>query len=156
MILTPRSMTAIGGGSGDSEGISLGIYMDWSRRFELWEASVFVFGTNTSYAIEDLPSHYIGFFSKARGLSHAEAFANLGGVEGTNQEPPRLLDWPLGTWETTKNVEFTPRVQDGEGNWHNVPWPDAMTITPIGSESGLWSFQRAECQGTFCWITSEK
>jgi len=137
----------------DAVGTALGMYMDWSMRFELWESTISIFGVNTAFAIEDLPSHYIGFYAAARGISPAEVFANLGFVEGTDQEPPRFTDWPPGNWEI-KNFQFTPRVQDDEGNWQNIPWPDAMTITPIGSESGLWEFQSAECQGTFCFITA--
>jgi len=139
----------------DTVGIALGIYMDWSMKFELWEASVFIFGINTAFAIEDFPTHYVGFFAKDKGVSYAEVFANLGFVEGTDQEPPRFTDWPPANWEI-KNFKFTPRVQNEEGNWQNIPWPNAMTITPIGTDSGLWDFQGAECQGTFCWITSEK
>ena len=142
---------------GNAVEIALGMYMHWSMGFELWESTVSVFGIRTAYAIEDLPSHYIGFYAKASGLSYAEAFANLGFVEGTDQEPPRITPWPpwnpsAWNWEV-KNVFFTPRVQDGGGNWHNIPWPDAMTVTPVGSGSGLWEFRGAECRGNLCGIT---
>jgi RHS repeat-associated protein len=141
----------------DALGIALGVYMDWSMKFELWEATVFVFGLDTAYAIEDLPSHYLGFYSEASGRPLPEVLMNLGAT-GTDEEPPRAWDWLLDrrNWVEIKNFWFTPRVADDVGNWCNVSWPDAMTITPVSSDSGLWQFQGADCEGFFCWITSEK
>jgi len=121
--------------------IALGIYRDWSRRFEAWEGS-FPFGTgnNTSYAIEDLPSHWVGFFAKAKGISTAEVFMNLGGVEGTNEEPPRNI----------RNKTFNPWV-DGE----SVSWPDPLTITPIGSGPSTWEFVGGRCEGFACNVLTD-
>jgi hypothetical protein len=64
----------------DAIGIALGVYMDWSMKFELWEATVFVFGMDTAFAIEDLPSHYVGFYSESSGHPLAEVLMNLGAV----------------------------------------------------------------------------
>jgi RHS repeat-associated protein len=142
----------------DAIGIALGIYMDWSIAFEAWEGSTMVLGVpvgmNTAFAIEDLPSHYAGFWAAATELSTGVFFARLGGVEGTDEEPPRATDRLTGNIPEIKNYEFTPKVQDETGHWHNVPWPNSLTITPIGSESGLWTFQSAECKGNVCSMTS--
>jgi len=109
----------------DAIEIALGIYMDWSHKFESWEKSIG--GTNTSYAIEDLPSHYIGFYIQAyaRG-DRRKVFAMLGGIEGTNEEPPRDV----------KNQTFNPWV-DGA----SVPWPNAMVMQPIRSGISTWTFE---------------
>ena len=43
------------------------MYRDWSHKFETWEGSFPLGrGDNTSYAIEDLPTHWIGFFATAK------------------------------------------------------------------------------------------
>jgi RHS repeat-associated protein len=122
----------------DAVEIALGIYMDWSHRFERWEGTIEFFGKGTTFAIEDLPSHRLGFFIKDKGLHPAEAFALLGGVEGTNKKPTRDI----------KNHTFNPWV-DGE----SVPWPSPMTVTPIESGSDTWEFVGAECEGFGCGIT---
>jgi RHS repeat-associated protein len=141
----------------DAIGIALGVYMDWSMKFELWQSSLFVFGLDTAYAIEDLPSHYVAFYSEATGRPRAEVLVNLGAV-ATGDEPPRAWSWVLhwDNWIEIKNFWFSPRVQDEVGNWCNVPWPDEMTMTPVDSDSGLWQFQRADCESPLCWMTSVK
>ena len=120
----------------DATGIALGIYMDWSHKFETWEGSfAFGFGDDTSYAIEDLPTHWIGFFAAAKGISPAEVFMKLGGVEGTDEEPPRDI----------KNHTFNSWVDD-----ESVPWPSSLTITPVGSGPNTWEFIGANCEGFAC------
>jgi hypothetical protein len=137
-------------------GIALGIYMDWSIRFEGWEGGLF-FGfaelfSDTSFAIEDLPSHYIGFFAAANNISTAEVFEMLGGVEGTNAAPPRrgfppvlLVSTPSPSFvyfaeNRIINREFTPLIVSGDG-LTRVEWPSVLTISSIDYSSGLWAFQ---------------
>jgi RHS repeat-associated protein len=109
--------------------VSLSIFMDYQMRFEAWEGtpasglSMFL----TGFAIEDLPSDYIGFIRAARGTTYPEIFAHLGPVEHREQ-PPRCLSG-------CANREFTPLV-----NGEHVPWPAALSITPIGQETGAWRF----------------
>ena len=127
--------------SQDATGIALGIYMDWSHKFETWEGSfAFGFGDDTSYAIEDFPTHWVGFFAKSKGISPAEVFMNLGGVAGTDEEPPRDI----------KNRTFNPWV-DGK----SVPWPSPLTITPIGSGPSTWEFAGASCEGFACNVLTD-
>jgi hypothetical protein len=113
----------------DALGIAFGMYKDWGHRFEEWEGSLALgFGNDTSFAIEDLPSHYIGFFMAATGLTREQTFAILGGVEGTNEEPTRDI----------KNHTYNPWVGD-----KSVPWPALVTsLMPIPIESGAnaWQF----------------
>jgi hypothetical protein len=152
-------------------GIALGIYMDWSVKFEAWQAITIIGpGSLSSFSMEDLPSHCVGFYAAATGQSVEQVLAQLGGDwRRTSQEPPKSPAWRFEVkryawfvfispvvvtgavrvqWELARNTEFknysfNPMVQDAEGNWYEKPWPAWMTITPIGSESGLWRFQDA-------------
>ncbi|MBN1315670.1 MAG: RHS repeat-associated core domain-containing protein, partial [Anaerolineales bacterium] len=145
----------------DTKGIALGIYMDWSMRFEMWESTVSVAGIGTAYAIEDLPSHYLGFFSAASGTPLPELLINLE-VIPSEQEPPRsnwfgvmatTLFGCSDEWKKLKNFDFTPRIESDKDVWENINWPDYMRITPIGSNTGLWQFLDSDCEGTLCGIT---
>lgn len=127
----------------DTLGIAFGIYMDWGHRFEEWEgSSVLGLLSDSSFAIEDLPSHYLGFFMAATGLSRAQAFALLGGVEGTKEEPTRDIE----------NHTYNPWVDD-----KSVPWPTLMTSlmpTPIESGANTWEFVGGSCRGFACNVVS--
>jgi len=128
----------------DAIGIAYGIYQDWSHRFEAWEGTMaFGRGKNTSFAVEDLPSHHIGFYTAAYHVSVSDVLAALGGVEGTNAEPPRNV----------KNHTFEPVVKNTEGQYERVPWPSWMTVTPIGSGQNTWTFVDDRCQGKFCFLS---
>lgn len=104
----------------DAVGVAYAIHQHWSIAFEAWEGTL-PGGEATSFAIEDLPSHHVGFFMAANGLSRDQAFALLGEFEETNEDPTRSV----------KNYSFTPLVQDESGNYSHVSWPEAMQITPI-------------------------
>lgn len=104
----------------DAEGVALAIYMHWSIGFEAWEGTL-PGGDATSFAIEDLPTHYLSFYMAANNLSREQAFALLGAFEGTEEDPTREV----------KNYGFNPMVQDEEGNYNEGSWPEAMQITPI-------------------------
>ncbi|MGC8960808.1 MAG: RHS repeat-associated core domain-containing protein, partial [Chloroflexia bacterium] len=125
-------------------GIALGIYEDWSIRFEAWEGSFpGPIGDDTSFAIEDLPSHYVGFYAATTGVSPDAVFWNhLGGIEGTNQTPARSV----------KNSEMTPKVPVGGNSWVNVPWPDAIAIAPVPMGSNTWWPAYVGCAP--CWGSS--
>jgi hypothetical protein len=128
----------------DALGIALGMYMDWGHRFEEWEGSFALgFGDDTSFAIEDLPSHYIGFARAATGLSPEETFAVLGQFQGTDDEPPRNI----------KNHTYNPWVDD-----KSVPWSDlfaSLMPTPIDSGDNTWVFVRGSCAGFGCNLVSD-
>jgi len=133
--------------------VALGIYMDWSHRFEAWQGQLprSLVGPLTAFAIEDLPTHYLGFFAAANGLDIAEVFAcYLGEVEATDTAPPHFLvadasesgalDVPV---QRLINEKFSPMVQTDEG-WQNIPWPPGLQLVPIDSASGLWAFEQEE------------
>ncbi len=132
-------------------GVALGIYYDWSHRFETWEGQPpqGFWGPFTAFALEDLPSHYVSFFASANDLPIAYVLAcYLGGVERTEIEPPRLSwmvekDLPavegIPVVQQIANRSFAPLIYTDEG-WQNIPWPKHMRIASIGSSSGLWDF----------------
>jgi hypothetical protein len=135
--------------------VALGIYLDWSHRFEAWQDAPprGLFGPFTAFAIEDLPSHYVGFFATAHELDPAYVLAcYLGGMETTTQAPPRLVapehlpgstssvDVPI---QHLTNKTFTPLIWQ-QGRWRNVPWPRSMRMEAISSSSGLWRFESDE------------
>ncbi|MBX2998598.1 MAG: hypothetical protein KF893_08825 [Caldilineaceae bacterium] len=136
-------------------GVALGIYQDWSRRFEAWEAKPphGLFGPFTSFAIEDLPSHYVGFFAT---VHHVDPFyvlaCYLGGVESVENAPPRLAypeNLPGSTAQGELPVQhlvnktFAPMVW-GPGGWRNIPWPKNMRMEAISTSSKLWRFEAEE------------
>jgi hypothetical protein len=138
---------------GEVLGVALGIYMDWSYRFEAWQGQLprSLVGPLTAFAIEDLPTHYVGFFAAASGLDVAEVFAcYLGEVEVTDTTPPHFLvadasepgalDVPV---KRLTNEKFSPMVETDEG-WQNVPWPPGLRLAPIDSATGLWAFEQEE------------
>jgi hypothetical protein len=136
-------------------GVALGIYQDWSRRFEAWEARPprGLFGPFTSFAIEDLPSHYIGFFATVHNVDPLYVLAcYLGGVEAAESTPPRLV-YPEnlpGSMAPSElpvqhlvNKTFAPMVW-GPGGWRNIPWPKTMRLDAISTSSKLWRFESEE------------
>ncbi len=123
------------------EAVALGIYVDWSVRFELWEGSFPVVGANTSFAIEDLPSHYLGFYAVATEIPEEKIMEqHFGGfTKVTDTEPPRSRM----VFEDRKNVLFQPKIQDEAGNWVYTRWPDEMQRmldNLVPGDSGLWHF----------------
>jgi hypothetical protein len=136
-------------------GVAFGIYQDWSRRFEAWEARPprGLFGPFTSFAIEDLPSHYVGFFAAAHNMEPLYVLAcYLGGVEAVEITPPRLVYpenlpgsmTPSGVpVQQLVNKTFAPMVW-GSGGWRNIPWPKSMHMDAISTSSKLWRFESEE------------
>lgn len=134
-------------------GVALGIYMDWSYRFEAWQGQLprSLVGPLTAFSIEDLPTHYVGFFAAVRGLEINEVFdCYLGEVETTDEAPPHLLltdDLETGTLgvpvKHLTNKKFTPIVPTDEG-WQNISWPAGLQLAYIDSSSGLWAFEQEE------------
>lgn len=136
-------------------GVALGIYMDWSVRFEAWQGRLprSLVGPLTSFSIEDLPTQYVGFFAAAAGLDRAEVFAcYLGNVQATDTAPPHFLfvdrndetDESMGPeFQYLTNTSFTPLVPTETG-WKNIRWPRRLSILPIESTTGLWQFDSEE------------
>ena len=120
----------------DTISVALGIYMDWSRRFESWENTIMfsIGGIGTSFANEDLPTHYLSFVAAAKNMTQQEVIGILGPVTGTNKPLPFSL--------SSKNFEFTPRIQNADGQWHNTSWPEELTITPLDNSPEIWDFHR--------------
>lgn len=129
--------------------VALGIYLDWSWRFESWQGRPprSIAGPFTPFAIEDLPSQYVGFFAAARQLSYAQVFGcYLGGVETAVSDPPHLdfCDDPADTNDLPEimrleNDTFMPLVQTDQG-WQNRSWPDEMQMKPVASRPWTWYF----------------
>lgn len=115
----------------------------------------------SSYANEDLPSDYLGFFAAARypDLSAEDALKaiarQLGGGVWTSKEPPHAgsigyqnmkvknavaLPFHWGDLRL-KNPTYTPRVA-GEYGWYNVAWPPGLSIDPIW-QGVYWRYWRS-------------
>jgi hypothetical protein len=131
-------------------GVAFGIYLDWSVRFEMWQGELprSAVGPLTSFAIEDLPTQYVGFYAAAHDLDPEVIFTcALGGVQGMDDGPPHLVffdgyDDPDGVELNDlrlTNTAFVPLVLTKQG-WHNIPWPKEMRMVPIKSNTGLWRF----------------
>lgn len=126
-----------------------GIYADWSIRFETWqdEAPRSIAGPFTPFAIEDLPSQYLGFFAAAHELPYEQVFAcYLGGIEIATDAPPHFgLEADPADPDSLpdllrlRNETFMPLVETETG-WEHVPWPAAMLMTPAISKPDTWFF----------------
>jgi hypothetical protein len=129
--------------------VAWGIYADWSMRFETWqgEAPRSLAGPFTPFAIEDLPSQYLGFFAAAHQLTYEQVFAcYLGPIEIATDDPPHfgLEDDPanpdsLPDLLRLRNETFMPLVETETG-WEHLPWPPAMAMTPAISKPDTWFF----------------
>jgi hypothetical protein len=129
--------------------VALGVYLDWSYRFEAWQGEPprSLAAPFTSFAIEDLPSQYLGFFAVAHDLTLAEVFAcYLGGADVLEGEPPHLAfganladpEQASGI-QRLQNESFTPLVETEEG-WQHRPWPETMRMVPLSGKLETWSF----------------
>jgi hypothetical protein len=141
---------------GEIMDIALGIYLDWSYRFEAWQGQPprSLVGPLTSFAIEDLPSHYLGFFAVAHDLSVAQVFAcYLGAVEGQESGPPSFIFFEnfsqvdnlllAPVMQQLVNTDFRPLVQTKDG-WQHISWPPAMQMVPSQSSTQYWRFESDE------------
>jgi hypothetical protein len=148
--------------SGDQVvGVALGIYMDLERRWENWQGEVLM--GNSSFAIEDLPSDYLGFYAGAHNMSSEYALQQLGPMSWSDTGPPdpnlimpMILPMP---WEVRMvenlNTEFQPKVEVDAGVFANIPWPEEMQMSPISADSGLWQYQGGTSSGWWAgWFTA--
>lgn len=124
--------------SEDVAGVALGIYMDWSIRFEAWQgrAPRNLVGPFTPFSIEDLPTQYVGFVDATTGLKLEAIFTcYLGAVQAADSPPHLRQAEPLPDEVIVlprvvrlTNEEFQPLVLMEEG-WQNVPWPEPLSIS---------------------------
>jgi hypothetical protein len=136
-------------------GVALGIYMDWSVRFEAWQGELprNVVGPFTPFSIEDLPTQYLGFFDEATDLDLEAVFACYIGEVEAAEEPPHLWiveetpqpnqEIDLPNVERLINKGFQPMVLTNEG-WQRTQWPTPLHLVPIASSSNTWIFESDE------------
>lgn len=132
--------------------VALGIYLDWSRRFEAWqgEPPQGWLGPTSAFAVEDLPSQYLGFVAAAWDVEIGRLFdCYLGPVVADDDGPPDIvLDSQTAApdgWAglaRLANRTFLPRVRD-EAGWRYVNWPPALKLIPLPSGPDTWRY-RAE------------
>lgn len=130
---------------------ALGIYMDWSLRFEAWQAGLprGLFGPLTPFSIEDLPTQYLGFFEDARHLNRAVLFTCYLDTVKTSDAPPHL--WVTNPEDRSQlprikrltNKTFEPLILT-EAGWQHVSWPAALQLESIPSSSITWMFLSEE------------
>ena len=138
----------------DVVGVALGIFKHYETSWEIWQGDV-LFG-NSSFAIEDLSSDYIGFYASAVGRNAYEVLENDLGVDWQPSGSP-----PPGGHIDALSVKIPSIEQDGRGmlyldtSWgccfqestHTqfLPaggtvshWPKHMQLKEIPMSSGLW------------------
>lgn len=130
--------------------VALGIYQDWSYRFEAWQGELpqRLMGFLSPFAVEDLPSHYLGFFAQAQGLTVYDVMAcYLPDMMATEESPPRFTaGQPILTGDDEAsngpqrltNEQMRPMVLFKHG-WENVSWPQVLQLEVIDREAGLWA-----------------
>lgn len=136
----------------DAIAAALGIYLDWSYRFEAWQAELphALFGPLTPFAVEDLPSQYLGFYAQANEMSVEEIFAcYLGPVSVSEEGPPDFVvdteDAEVDSWsgiQRLQNNTFMPMVKT-ENGWEHVDWPQPMRMALIPGSHNTWEFLTA-------------
>ena len=140
-------------GSDDVLGVALGVYLDWSIRFEAWQGQLprSLVGPFTPFSIEDLPTQYLGFIDNTSSLDLDAIFAcYLGEVESADG-PPHLWiadekpedDLDLPTIERLTNRGFQPMVLTKNG-WRITRWPTPLRLVPVASSKHTWFFMREE------------
>lgn len=139
--------------SEDAVGLALGIYLDWSIRFEAWQGQAprSLVGPFTPFSIEDLPTQYVGFVEATTELSLEALFACYIGEVVAAESPPHLRQADTMPDEIITlprvirlvNKGFEPLVLTEEG-WQTVPWPVPLRLAPIPSSSHLWLFESEE------------
>lgn len=137
----------------DAAAAALGIYLDWSVRFEEWQGQPprGLVGPLTPFAVEDLPSQYLGFLAQAHNTSVEQLFAcYLGPVSGSEDGPPDFMipDSPKDgdDWEGITRVQnriFKPFVETETG-WHYIDWPESLRMAAISSGPDTWQFVSEE------------
>jgi hypothetical protein len=133
----------------DITAAALGIYLDWSIRFEDWQGQPpqGLVGPLTSFAVEDLPSQYLGFFAQAHDIPIEQLFAcYLGPILGSEEGPPDFAipdeitdDDSWAGITRVQNKSFTPLVES-ESGWQPVDWPQPLQMIPITSGPHTWRF----------------
>jgi hypothetical protein len=125
-------------------GVALGILADWSNRFEIWQGTFsFIPRVNrSSFAIEDLPSNFLGFYKELTGKSNREiVMEDLGGcITPPDSEPPDRWNWEF---DDAKNYSMQPKVLNESGEWIYRQWPSHMQSlldSVITEDEGLWRF----------------
>jgi hypothetical protein len=121
-------------------GVALGIFQDYSTKTEEWQGGTDLL-TGSSFAMEDLPTDYLGFYSAATKTPLSQIVEALGGGTPTDSAPlhARVEAGLVFGDPETKNHEFTPRIQTPHG-YENVPWPSSLQLEATPSNSGLWTF----------------
>jgi hypothetical protein len=114
--------------------VALGLYLDFGYRFEAWEGITPIIGWNTSFSVEDQPTHYLSMAAAILGLSQCEMMSLLGPVKATAYEPPSSI-FP---GSSIKNHGITPRIQNANGNWLDVPWPSSVQLDVTSADSRYW------------------
>jgi len=130
-------------------GVALGVYMDWSWRFEAWQGEPprSILAPFTSFAVEDLPSQYLGFYAQALEIPIDHILAcYLGEVTATVESPPHWVIQELSDEAATEtglqrlqNSTFYPMVEV-DGSWQIMPWPAELRLTPVDSARNTWRF----------------
>jgi uncharacterized protein (DUF3820 family) len=133
----------------DVTAAALSIYMDWSVRFEDWQGQPprGLVGPLTPFAVEDLPSQYLGFYAQANDMTVDQVFAcYLGPVSGSEEGPPDFVmseaNPDEGSWAgiaRVQNRSFTPLVET-ESGWQHISWPKPLQMSPIASNPHTWQF----------------
>ncbi len=135
--------------SDEVPGVALGVYQDWSIRFEAWQGQLprSLVGPFTPFSIEDLPTQYLGFVDETSSLSLEAIFAcYLGEVESA-EPPPHLWiadenpddELNLPAIDRLVNQGFQPMVLTKKG-WRLIRWPIPLRLEPVASSKHTWGF----------------
>jgi RHS repeat-associated protein len=156
------------------DGVAVGIYRDFSRRFEDWQGGFPLgLGSDSSFALEDLPSNYIGLLVALKNPYNRSlpttadsvrfVLDHLGPAGWTSQPPPHSKTPPFDCPESVtcalkldryveqvKNYDISPRIEIAPGNYANIAWPcDDLFVQPINSGPDSWHFLREEHNRNF-------
>lgn len=131
---------------------ALGIYLDWSIRFEAWQAEPpqGLLGPTSPFAVEDLPSQYVGFMAAALDTPVDRLIScYLGPVSGSNEGPPDVVPAnqtaAIDGWAgfaRLDNPSFFPMTRT-DGVWDHTRWPEPLQMSPLAPGPDTWRFVSA-------------
>ncbi len=126
--------------------IGAGIWWDYQKRFEKWQATRFLpFGTHSSFETADIPSTYLAYVSAVRGYSYETIVGILGGGYSSPTAPlgHDLLD--IASWNACellyciqsscfvsgqKNDTIFLKTHNNDGTYRFIPYPGSLFIQP--------------------------
>lgn len=125
--------------------------MDFETGYEEFQGNQWNLSRFSSFAPEDLPADYIGFWAATNGLTWEETgvlLNSLGAIRQASSYGPTTSTTSVSdviSISFVSNHEFKPMIPivetgllSSQINWVNVDWPIGLQVSPIISSPVTW------------------